>query len=413
MLRASWRLAVLRPALGALHPWQPHSALALHRLLVSTPAGDVGSAAPPEVPSLSVSEFRETVAGGASARPMGAAGVGHLELVAFWSSYGLRRENIERLTALGARFGGIWADPPTLRARLVFLGDLIPALPLKKLIAICPQALAVRPENMRAKLHALADVLPGVDVLMLMARRPALLRRSASLLQERGSVALEILPRSDMGKLIEEAPFLLELGPAELKARADALRFSYTPATIKRWKRSHAAQMMSFPASRLQRLRHVDRLNPDLRAAVPDSRFIFMRDTRYERHFVDRKRKTMPYKWKLNGKRIVETRDRTVVSEEVPRTGNLFAWTRARAAKQAISERTPSRTAARRHALVPPPPWERLPHHEHRKWRATTTLEAPQRSATGEGGGRRVTGVSQLSETPTASRAHSRPTENL
>ena len=245
---------------------------------------------PPEVQALSLEELRATTAGGASAFDRGKRGVDVDGMLEFWRGHGLDDESARALAARAESDGGVWGDPPTLVARLAAAERTLPLLPLSTLLRKYPDVVQSRPETIRQKLETLSAVLPAVDVIHMVARHPSLLRRSPGLLKERALGFLVALPRADMAQLAAVAPQLLDLAPSELAARAAAIRHSYVITTIMRWPRSRALKLLRTPSVKLQRLQHVDTLNPHLRTAVPDRKFLEMDEPLFHRRFVAKRR---------------------------------------------------------------------------------------------------------------------------
>jgi hypothetical protein len=285
----------------------------------------------PEAESLSPDEFHRTVAGGASAFAIGELGASAEEMREFWMSRSVTDGALlHELSQRAANVGGVWGDPPTLGDRLAALEGLVPLRPaqLERLLRDAPHALAMRPQTVRAKVEALSRALPRVDVLEMVARRPSLLRRSPTHLARRAAAATAVMARSDMQEVVGRMPHLIEISAAELGARARALHSSYVPETMATWSTDRAAELLGTPASRLQRLRVLEGLNPGLRAALPDRYVLQMSENRWQLHFVQKKLS----RWR--GGRAVRpppvSRDASPFNgAAVPRSGNALAWGRA------------------------------------------------------------------------------------
>jgi hypothetical protein len=257
------------------------------------------SNAPPIATSVSEDEFRQSVAGGAAIRSIGEFGAPGLSMHAFWKRRGVTHDQlIDTLAGQADLRGGVWSDPETLNARLDALLQITAPLTLTQLMKRCPEAVTVRSDTIRAKYTALADALQGkADAKQLVAHRPSLLRRSPEYLSARVRAVSEALPRSDMPHVLMRMPRLLEVGQHELSRRSAAIRASYKPETIAGWSTKRAARLLATPSHRLERLAHVDGLNPSFRIAVPDVTLLRMKDTVYERRFVHSKNS----RWRRRG----------------------------------------------------------------------------------------------------------------
>lgn len=310
----------------------------------------------PEVDSLTDEELRNSVAGGASALRIGELGADEEEMRGFWQSHGLPDALVDRLAARAVTTGGVWADPPTLDARVSELRSALALLPLERLMLRYPDVLESRPETVQLKLQALSTALPTVDVLRMVHRRPSLLRRSAAFLTARSATILGLLPRDDLELLAGENPGLLEVASAELAARAAVIQKLYARVSVMRWNRAHAARMLWMPLKRLQRLEHVDRLNPGLRVAVPDRRFLGMADSTFHRRFVqNRKSHWTKRRHLLARKPPAKGWQPILEGERIPPKANLLQWgaAAARVARVRAALAEPDRGAAQG---APPPP---------------------------------------------------------
>jgi hypothetical protein len=165
-------------------------------------------------------------------------------------------------------------------------------------------------------------------------RANRLLRRSREALGERISATLALLPRRDMPKLVGDAPSLLEVAPAELEARGAAIRKSYVPETIVRWERHKACRLLKLRATILNRLALVDKLNPNLRVALPDETFLSMSEETFRRRFVEKTR----WMWRRRPGANSDPPARSVrplLDVEPPPGVNVLAWGREQVKRQA------------------------------------------------------------------------------
>lgn len=285
---------------------------------------------PPEVPSFSVDEFRDSVAGGASALERGQMGAGVDEMRTFWRGRGAHSHLSEELAQLATSSGGVWADPSTLSARLEELMRLFAPASLEQLVGKCPQALQMRSETIHQKVSALSEALRGVDILEMIGRHPPLLRRSSETLISRAQVVLTALPRDDMARVILHDPRLLDVSPHEIEARAASIRTSYVPETISGWDRPRAARMMMSSSRRLQRLAQVDEHSPGLRRHVSDETLVNMREDAFQHRFLLRRQRRRK---SALGSRGLAPRGRSAESpfihrESVPRSGSALQFGR-------------------------------------------------------------------------------------
>ena len=288
------------------------------------------------VESLSVSDFRQIPAGGASSFAIGEFGASSSEMQRFWVGRGVADEELLQLLSQRAvTDGGVWCDPPTLAARLDALAKIIPLRPKQhaEMLRWAGHALTVRSDTIRLKLESLSRVLPRGDVLDMVARCPRLLNRSPAALEKRVAAVKAALPRSDMAELIAECPDLLEISPGELDARATALRESYMAETIATWRAQKAQRMLRVTAKRLRRLRILEGLNPGLRVTLPDRKILRMRERSWQLNFEQKKLS----RWR--GGRTVRPKPEPrnlspLMGNEVPRTGNALAWGQRFAALQ-------------------------------------------------------------------------------
>ena len=297
-------------------------------LCTRAPTASPPTHVPEDVESLSVSDFHQMPAGGASAFSIGEFGAGASEMQRFWVGRGVADEELLQLLSQRAvTDGGVWCDPPTLAARLDALAKIIPLRPKQyaELLRSAGHTLTVRSETVRLKLHSLSRVLPHGDVLDMVARCPKLLNRSPAALEKRVAAVKAALPRSDMAELIAECPDLLEISPSELDARAAALRESYMAETIATWRAQKALRMLKVPAKRLRRLRFLEGLNPGLRVALPDRKILRMRERSWKLNFEQKKLS----RWR-GGRTVRPTPEprnlSPLMGSVVPRTGNALAW---------------------------------------------------------------------------------------
>ena len=194
--------------------------------------GDRGtSVMPPEVPSMTEEELRNSFEGGASRYNFGEFGTSGAEMKPFWFEKGMPLELALKLAERADRYGGVWGDPPTLTARCRELQAMLPLRPLAHLLKRHPDALAYRPATLRAKLKALSDALPRLDVLRMVANSQSVLAASIEPMRERTEVFLPLLGRSDMADLLAANPRLLQVPAAEMKARGAALQKAFSLAT--------------------------------------------------------------------------------------------------------------------------------------------------------------------------------------
>lgn len=305
------------------------ASLPARRSLASLQVRCAGSerSALPDAGAIRLDELRRTVEGGASRLGKGERGASVVEMRSFWRDAGAAEGRVrEELAERAASQGGVWADPPTLADRLRELQFMVPPLPRARLLARFPDGLSYHPLELRRKLEGVASCLPGVNVLQMIARRPGLLRRSEANLAERIGNIVALLPRDDMAHVLAAAPGLIEVSPPELLARAQAMRTSYSTETIAGWDRAKAVRMLQRSSRLLQRLAHLDGLDPGLRMRHADSRFLSMPQPTYERTFETKKRP----RWKKRPGALggPTPRSRTLArAEEVPTSGvNLFHW---------------------------------------------------------------------------------------
>ena len=127
---------------------------------------------PVEVSSVTEDELHASVEGGASALPHGALGAGAAEMHAYWTERGCSAEVAQQLAHRAGRFGGVWADPPTLSSRCQVLQGMLPLVPLEQLLRRCPDVLTFRSTTLKEKVSVLSAALPRADVLQMVTRSP-------------------------------------------------------------------------------------------------------------------------------------------------------------------------------------------------------------------------------------------------
>lgn len=293
------------------------------------------------MPSVTVDELRNSVAGGAAALNHGEKGASAKEMLAFWHAQRLSTDLCGRLASRADSEGGVWGDPPTLNSRVHELQRIIPLVPLERLMRKMPEVVTIRPETVHRKLKALSTALPTIDTFRMVLRYPYLLRRSSDFLTSKSATILGLLPRDDMAQVLCEAPWLLDISQEELATRAALLQRLYARASINRWKRFHLLRLLRTPSNKLRQLEHVDRLNPKLRVAVHDSQFLQMAENTFHRRFVARRKSH----WKRGPRDDADdprVRYSTAFDDvPIPTKGYVLEWGASRAGKKKTGQFLP------------------------------------------------------------------------
>ncbi len=232
---------------------------------------------------------------GTSPIRFGQAGADVSTMRAFWrAEQQLPYELAERLAGRSAGVGGIWADPPTLRVRIEAMRQLLPQLPLARLLARNPSLVLYRPHTLWEKLQTLADALPGKDVVEIACAAPRILQHKPAACARRLDALHRAVPyRADVARIVAASPRLLFELPRRVAVSAEVLTRAFRPHTLMRMRARRLGALLLTPSGRLERLVYLGAYYPSVKQRLAERTVLRMRTKTFEKRFPQRRQPTI------------------------------------------------------------------------------------------------------------------------